>query len=133
MTAGETARSIPPEGPGSVRLWAGVTVGPLAWVAQLVLDWGLSEVIACAPATEPPPTILGVSLPTALLIVTLVLFTATVVSGLGAWAHLRTSERAGISGVERFLAVAGIMTSVLFAIVIAAGFLPIYLTEGCLP
>lgn len=132
MTAGDSVQTVPPEGPSSLALWAGVAVGPLAWVAQLVLDWGLSEVVACAPATEPPPTVLGVPLQTTLVVLTATLFALTVASGLGAWRYMRGRADTGMPAVEQFLASAGIMTSVLFAIVIAAGFLPIYLSEGCL-
>lgn len=116
----------------SFRSWAGVIVGPLAWVLQLVLDWGLSEVVACAPATRPPPSILGLPLQTTLLVITLVLLAATILSGLGAWRRLRRLDPSE-HRLEHFVAVAGVMTAVLFTIVISAGILPIHLTQGCLP
>jgi hypothetical protein len=125
-------QTTPAEGPASFRMWAGVVVGPIAWVLQLILDWGLSEVVACAPATTAPPTLLGVPLLTALLILTSVLLAATIASGVGASSHLR-GLGAEASSAERFLSKAGVMTAILFGIVITAGFFPIYLTKGCLP
>jgi hypothetical protein len=122
------------EGRGSAVLWAGLLTGPLAWTVQLLADWGLSEVVSCAPAAQEPGTILGLSLNGFVAVLNLMLLAATVGSGLLSLSCLRAIRRRGDDTPGRrahWMAAAGVMTAALFAIVITASFAPVVLVEGC--
>ncbi|HZD17626.1 MAG TPA: hypothetical protein VE669_05745 [Actinomycetota bacterium] len=121
-------------GHGSFAAWAGVLVGPLAWAAQLYGNWAMGEVIACAPASDRAGSLLGLSVSGAAAIWNGVLLALTLGSLALAGLHLRTLRRGGDrspAGRERWLARAGVMTAVLFSILIAASFIPIAMVRGC--
>lgn len=131
MTAEAITRA---EGRGSAVLWAGLLTGPLAWTVQLLADWGLSEVVSCAPAAQEPGTILGLPLNGVVAVLNLALLAATMGSGLLSLSCLRAIRRRGDDTPGRrahWMAVAGLMTAALFTIVIAASFVPVVLVEGC--
>jgi hypothetical protein len=120
--------------PRSTWGWLGVLVGPTAWAAQLMTSWGFGEVIACSPAARRGGVILGLELNAFVAIVNAVLLAVTVVAGVGSFVELRrVRARADPTPGERatWLATAGVMTSVLFAVLIAVSFIPIGLISGC--
>jgi len=119
--------------PRSRLAWAGVLTGPIAWIVQLFGSWILGEVIACAPANRATGEILGLHVNAAVAILNGVLLGLTVVAGVASFADLRIRTRSDHSpgGRATWLATAGVMTSALFAVLIATSFIPIVLTSGC--
>jgi hypothetical protein len=119
-------------GPGLA--WVGVLAGPVAWLIQLVGNWAMGEVVACAPAARPLGSILGLHVNAAAAIVNSVLLAVTVASGIVSLRRFREHDHASRSpeGEPRaWLELAGVMTSVLFAVLIATSFVPIALIGGC--
>lgn len=116
-------------------LGVGVLTGPSAWTLQLIGDWILGEVIACAPASMPAGSILGAQFNVVAAVLNGVLLALTVLSGALSYAELRGLHRRGGHRLPAdpwaWLAVAGIMSSGLFAILIATSFVPIVLIGGC--
>lgn len=114
--------------------WIGVLTGPTAWTIQLLSGWTLGEVIACAPANGSPGEVLGLPVSAVTGIVNAVLLVVTVLVGVGSFAELR-GIRAGTDRTPghraTWLATAGVMTSVLFATLIASSFVPIALIGEC--
>jgi hypothetical protein len=127
------------EGPAMVgfrarRAWAGVLVGPTAWIVQLFGNWILGEVIACAPANAATGQILGRSLDMVVVAFDVVLLALTVLSGIGSFLELRRIRSASDptpAGWASWLASAGVMTSVLFSILIVTSFIPLGLIRRC--
>lgn len=114
--------------------WIGVLTGPTAWTIQLLSSWTLGEVIACAPANGAPGEVLGLPVSAVTGIVNAVLLVVTVLVGIGSFAELRgIRARADRTPGHRatWLATAGVMTSVLFATLIASSFVPIALIGEC--
>jgi hypothetical protein len=125
---------IEPRDPGSARAWFGVLTGPAAWAVQLIGSWVFGEVIACSPGNRTFGSILGLHVNAFAAVVNGTLLALTVLSGLAAYAELRarrdgTDETPGQRATE--LARAGVITSILFVVLIAASFVPIVLVGGC--
>lgn len=122
------------ESVGSLALWIAVLTGPLAWATQLAVAYGLEDAIACAPAASVPGTLLGLSLRTAILALNAVLLAVTVVAGAIAWRCLvRLREQdATTAGRARWMALAGVINSVLFGLIIAVGFIPALVLDACM-
>lgn len=119
---------------GSRHLWTGLLGGPLAWSVQLGLTWALSEIVACSPASSPEGTVFGAPLRTVTGALVAVLAAATVASGIVAYrclARLRTHGDDSPGSRATFMAVAGVMTSVLFTIVITVASVPVLVIGGC--
>lgn len=120
--------------PGSARAWIGVLTGPAAWAVQLIGSWVFGEVIACSPGNSSLGSILGLHVNTFAAAVNGTLLVLTVLSGLAAYAELRSRRdepdaTPGRRATE--LARAGVITSILFAVLIAVSFVPIALVGGC--
>jgi hypothetical protein len=114
--------------------WLGVLTGPVAWAVQLYGDWLLGEVVGCAPATRARGTVLGLQVGQATGLLSAVVLAITVASGVLSFLELRTVRREGddtIGSRAAWVATAGVMTSVLFSIVIATSFLAVAFGEGC--
>jgi hypothetical protein len=133
MTNDTAGRGTVPE-ERSRLAWAGVLTGPIAWIVQLVGNWTLGEVIACAPANRPTGEILGWSVNAVVGVADVVLLGVTVLAGIGSFVELRRIRaRSDPTPGARatWLATAGVMTSVLFSILILTSFVPIGLIGGC--
>jgi hypothetical protein len=114
--------------PRSTFGWLGLLTGPMAWAIQLFTSWGLAEVVACAPANRPTGIILGLEVNAFVGIVNAVLLALTLLAGVGSYVELRRVRgRPDATPGERatWLAGAGVMTSVLFVVVIAVSFVPV--------
>ncbi len=121
-------------GRGSPLGWFGVLTGPIAWAVQLYGDWLLGEVIGCAPATGTTGTVLGLSVHAATGLLSGILLTITVISGVLSYVELRAVRRRGDDTTESratWVATAGVLTSALFSIVIATSFLPVAIGGSC--
>jgi hypothetical protein len=120
----EAARDFK-EGAGPWALWAGVLAGPLAMLVQLQVNYAL-VLWACGAGREWALHL------TALL--------ALVVTSAGGWLSWRNRRRtgagwedegAGVIPRSRFMAVVGVLASVLFALVIVAQWIPIFVYGPC--
>jgi hypothetical protein len=133
------ARSAPdaPTGsrvPPSLLGWLGVLTGPIAWMIQLLASWALAEAVACAPATQATGDVLGIGVNAFLAIVNAVLLGLTALSGVGSYIELRRFRgQSDPTPGDRatWLATAGVMTSILFTVLIAVSFVPAGLIAGC--
>jgi hypothetical protein len=114
-------------------LWFGVLGGPVAWTTQLIVNYSLEEWFACAPSTTAPGEVLGLEVPTAALIVSAALTAIAVAAGIVSVRCYRDIRGNGDEVVtrQRWMALAGIMNSVLYLIVILASFGPPLLLEVC--
>ena len=117
---------------GSGLLWFGVLGAPAAWVVQLTLNYSLEEWFACSPSTTATGEVIGLTVPTAGLATSVA---ATAVAVFAGVASLICYRRVGPSGVSatraKWMALAGIMNSVLYLIVILASFGPPLLLDVC--
>ena len=135
--ADQRAGHVVTNGPRAQRStlgWVAFLVGPIAWILQLIGSWTIGEVIACAPAARPAGEILGLHVNAFVGIVDAVLLALTVLAGVGAFLELRairSTEDRSPGHRATWLATAGLMTSVLFAILIASSFVPIGMISGC--
>lgn len=114
--------------------WVGVLTGPTAWIVQLLSSWALGEVVGCAPGNTSPGEVLGLQVEAVAGIVNAILLVLTMLAGVGSFVELRGIRvRSDTSVGERatWLATAGVLTSVLFAVLIATSFVPIVLLGEC--
>lgn len=111
-------------------LLVALAAGPAAWVAQLMLGYGLSS-YACFPGDQPweqaPPPGWGGERPAliAINLVCLALALAGFWIALGAWRRVRGEKEGGVThlltrgeGRSRFLALCGMLDCAVFAIAI---------------
>lgn len=117
----------------SALLWFGVLGAPSAWAIQLTLNYSLEEWFACAPSTTDPGRVLGASVPTAALLTSSVLTVIAVAAGIVSLSCYRKISANGDAVAQRakWMAVAGIMNSVLYLIIILASFGPPLLLDVC--
>ena len=112
-----------------MRLWAqwtAIVVGPLAWLVFLEAEYALVP-WACDRAG-------GQRL--ALIVLAAVMLAAALAGAVLAWrewitAGRRSADAAPPAGRAAFMALAGLGSSALFAFVIAASSLPIFLLRPC--
>jgi hypothetical protein len=119
---------------GSWLLWFAVLTGPLAWALHLTINYSLEEWFACSPATQTRGQILGVGVDVVALLVNAVLLLATIAAGLVAvscWRQVRTDRDEGDITRAGWMALAGIMNSVLYLIIIVFGFAPPLILGVC--
>jgi len=115
---------------GSFLLWYGVLAGPLVWAGQFLLDYGLDEAVACAPANRTPGLFFNTGIETVIQITNLV---ATLLTALALFVSIRCFRRLRLSDETvgsraRWMAVAGIFNSSLFLIITVMKFAsPIFL------
>lgn len=121
---------------GSGGLWFGVLTGPIAWAIQLGADWFLAEVVACSPNAVPPGQIGSVPLYALTATLNGLLLALTAIAGWVAWRNLRTLREVGddTSGHRaEWMARSGVINSVVFVVIIAASYVSIATTRGCMP
>jgi hypothetical protein len=117
----------------STTLWFGVLGGPVAWTTQLVVNYSLEEWFACAPSTSAPGRVAGLEVPTAAVIVSAALTVVAVAAGIVSFFAYRSIRANGdeVATRQKWMALAGIMNSVLYLIVILASFGPPLLLDVC--
>jgi hypothetical protein len=110
-------------GPGS--LWAGLLAGPLAMLIELQVNYAL-VLWACSAGRE-----------WALHLVAALALCITLAGGLISWRNWRLAgahwedEGAGVIPRSRFMSIVGILMSALFALVIIAQWIPIFIYGPC--
>ncbi len=106
---------------GSLLLWIGVLTGPSVWAIQLGALYMLEEFVSCTAGSETQGVILGFDIRVIAVFVTVVLAAATVLAGLASYSCLRKVRAQDDPTPERraeWMAVAGIMSSILFLVII---------------
>ena len=131
-----TAESISRrEARGSALLWFGVLGGPVAWVTQLALNYSIEEWFACSPGTGTTGIVLGFRVPEVAFAVTGLLAVVALAAGIvsiSCYRKIRTRNGSDeIAGRARWMAIAGIMNSILYFIIIVASFGPPILLRVC--
>ncbi len=113
-------------------LWAGLLVGPTVWMVQLFSLYAIEDLVACAPASQTPGRILGVSIDPIALAITAVTAGLTIAAGIGAYAAWKRARALGREAVGyRWMGIAGIMNSVLFLLVIVIKAAPVFILGVC--
>jgi hypothetical protein len=116
---------------GSWLLWIGVLTGPAAWSLQVLINYNLEE-IACGPAAQGSRDIWGIGVETWVLAVDALLAVSTLAAALVSLRCLRSAGAdASTGGRARWMALVGVMSSVLFLIVIVSGFAPPFFLDVC--
>jgi hypothetical protein len=111
--------------PSAVVLWIGVLTGPIAWACDLLIRYALVHWSCGAQHT-------GV-----LKLISLVTLLLVIGGGIVAGRALgRTPPRVPTDGGNpasraRFMAMLGVLTSVLFAVVVVAGAVPQWVLDAC--
>jgi hypothetical protein len=111
--------------PGAAVLWIGILTGPIAWACDLLIRYAL---VHWSCGERHTAALRLISLATLLLVVG---------GGAAAWRALRqTPSRAPTDGGNpvsraRFMAMLGVLTSVLFAVVVVAGAVPQWVLDAC--
>ncbi len=117
---------------GSWMLWYGVLGAPLAWLTQLVVNYSLEEWFSCSPSVTEVGEVLGMSVRTAGLIVTLATGLVAVGAGVASVSCFRRTEGGDErSSRPRWMAIAGIMNSVLYLLFIVLGVVPTLILNLC--
>jgi hypothetical protein len=113
--------------------WAAAFTGPAAWSLHLLFNYGLEEFVTCAPGAHGSPTFLGLEVRQWVVLSNVVLAALTLGAGLLSLArYRRLRERDPSPGrVEEWMALAGIVLSALFFVIIAAGIAPAAILDAC--
>ncbi len=116
-------------------LWTGIIVPPTAWMIQLFALYMLEDFISCTPASQTPGSILGLGVRPLAILITVVLSAATVAAGSISyryWQRMRTETSNGaLAGRPRWMALAGIMSTLLFLAIIVIKIAPPLLIGVC--
>ena len=124
----------PPRHTTARAVWFGVLAPPAAWAIQLIGDWALGEVIACAPANRPVGVVYGIQVNALAAILNGILLLTAIAAGVvsaSRWRSLREDTPEAPTGATMWLAMAGVMSSALFSVLIATSFVPLLLIGGC--
>jgi hypothetical protein len=111
--------------PRAAVLWTGILAGPVAWAGDLLVRYAL---VHWSCGTQQTAALNLISVVTLFLVVT---------GGIVAWRTFRrTPSQAPTDGGRpadrsRFMALLGILTSTLFALVVLAGAIPQWVLDAC--
>lgn len=120
----------------AAHLWFGLLAGPIAWAVQLGVDWFLAEVVACSPQATPMGRIGSLPLYAVTSTLNALLLAVAAAAGVVSWRALRELRREGDPTTARraeWMARGGVINSVVFVVIIAASYVSIALTRGCMP
>jgi hypothetical protein len=115
------------EGRRSLLLWFAVLAGPAAWATQLVVNYSLEEIFACSPGVRTEGEILGIPVTAFALAVTGVLAVMALAAGIvsvGCYRRTRSLGDDDTSDRSRWMAVVGVMNSVLYFLIVLVSFAP---------
>lgn len=104
-----------------------VLVPPIAWLASLVLSWGMDELSCSAYASAgvtPPTSLIG----TIITVINVVLLIVTSLAGVLGW---RQMHRLGATALARFLGLVGVGVALVFGLGIVMIGLPPFFLEVC--
>jgi hypothetical protein len=126
----------------SKPLWFGVLAGPILWFAQLNINYQWEEFLACSPSATHHGEVLGLDVRTWVVIVNLVVTAVTLLALLVAVRCYRRTAAVAVGGVTttthhrdmaHWMALAGIVNSILFLLLIVTGFGPAVILKTCQP
>ena len=123
------------EAQGSFLLWFGVLGAPLAWTIQLLLTYSLEEWFACSRSVQDSGEVLGLGVRTVATAITSALALVALAAGIVSVSCFRNLRRkSGGDALERahWMALAGIMNSVLYLMIILLSYGPPALLEVCI-
>jgi hypothetical protein len=117
----------------TLAAWAGIITGPGAWTLHLWFNYGLEEFLACTPGAGGSQQFLGLDVRWWVGGSNAALAAATLVAGLFALARYRRLRGRDDTPGRRaeWMALCGVMTSVLFFVIIVAGLAPAAILEAC--
>jgi len=118
---------------GSWLLWYGVLGAPIVWACQLLLDYGLNEAVACAPANRTPGQFFNTNIDIVIQIVNAVaavLGVLALVVSVRCYRKLRVADET-VSKRARWMATAGMFNSTLFLMLIIVKFVPVFFLHQC--
>ena len=120
------------ESVGSAALWFGLVGAPAAWGLHLVVSYSLEEWFACSPSVAEPGEVAGVGVRSAALLITAVGALIALAAGLAAASCFRKTK-GNEEGARRarWMAVAGLMNSALYLLMIVAGSAAPLILEVC--
>jgi hypothetical protein len=127
-------RIMDPRSTRSFPLWFGIVAPPLAWLAHLLLGDLIFE-LGCAPGMR-SKALFGLSLHVWAVVESVVLLALTVAAGLLSFRAMRRlqAESNGASlDRAQAMAVVGVASAVLYALIIAFGVAPSFVLPQCLP
>jgi len=110
--------------PGQIALWSGVLVGPAAWIAHQQIGYGLAAWV-CATGHR-----------SVLYLLTLACLALVLAAAALAWRNGRRSEEGKPGEADdlsraRFMSKLGLLSSLLFGLVIIAQAVPLILLFPC--
>jgi hypothetical protein len=138
-------------------LWFGVLAGPILWFVQLNVNYQWEELEACSPSTTHRGVVLGIGVRTLVVLVNTVITVVVLAALVGAarW-YRRTAvvEAGGIRAapggsrrpcrgdtphppgermrdIAHWMAIAGIINSALFLLIIVIGYAPAIMLKPC--
>ena len=102
-----------------LKLWVGILAGPAAWFAQLGVAYPVAQLTCHAGfAPQHPGTLHGVSI------------AALVTIALAAFPSWQLARRDNATRVQ-FMARLGLLTCALFAAVVIANWVPVFIINNC--
>jgi hypothetical protein len=122
------------EGRRSLLLWFAVLAGPTAWATQLIVNYSLEEFFACSPGVTTEGEILGIHVSVLALVVTGILALIAFAAGVVSVAFYRRTRSLGgddTSERTRWMAIVGVMNSVLYFLIMLASFAPPLILGVC--
>jgi hypothetical protein len=121
------------EGRGSAALWFAVLAGPAAWSLQVLIGYNAEE-IACSAGSQ-TEKLTGIGVETLITAAHIVLTAITLAALIVSLRYLRSYGRADSTTGARatWMALAGVMVSVLFLVVLVSGFAPMWFLTTCSP
>jgi hypothetical protein len=119
----------------SILLWFGILAAPAAWTLQVLLAPDLAEVLCYeAAAGSGRGEIYGLGMEPFLVVLTglmAVVALLGVIVSLSCRRKLRRTSDPAAGGRAGWMALAGILVSVLFFVAIVVGFFPMIFLESC--
>lgn len=125
MASVENVRS----GAGSSLAWFGVAAAPLAWAAQLLLGYSMQE----AGCGRPDSSLWGTGIKPLTAVVLAVSAALAVAGGAAAVTALRDARSNDPRGRVGFVAISGIVATVVFGFAIALSAIPLLTLHACHP
>jgi hypothetical protein len=119
------------DGRRSVALWFGVLAGPAAWSIQLLIGGELPE-FGCAPGAG-AQEVYGWGIEALIRAATALLAVVTLSGGIVSYGCWRRARRDATDADDRaaWMGLAGVMTNVVFFVIIVLGFTPTFYLSGC--
>lgn len=116
-------------GAGSSLAWFGLAAPPLAWTVQLLVGYSMQE----AGCGRPNSNLWGAGLEPLTAIVLVACAALALAGGIAALAALRAAGANDPRGRVGFVAVSGIVASVVFGFAIALSAIPLFSLDACRP